>query len=133
MAKSLVSAQTELKNIGIPFYGDLLNYRGGLEIILNNLEEEDEIKGMVTGIHKRSNYLICVTESKIVCAVKSLTGKQKEMIIKTDDIKSIEMKSPFLAGHNIIISLKDASQLKFNSDEKKNITRFVTAASACLA
>lgn len=129
MAKTLESAQKELKALDLSYYGELPQHKKHLEIVLNNLEENEEIKAMVYGIHKRMSYLICATDSQIVCGNKPLMGKQKEMQIKMDDIKSISLKSGFLSGSSIILSQKNGTELKFNSDEKKNITKFVNAAS----
>ena len=129
MAKTLESAQKELKALDLSYYGELPQHKRHLEVILNNMEEGEEVKAMVYGIHKRTQYLICASGSQILCGTNPVIGKKKEMTLKIEDIKSISLKSGFLSGSSIIISQKNGTELKFNSDEKKNIIKFVNAAS----
>lgn len=129
MGKSLESAQNELAAVGLEFYATLQLYRNDLNIILKNMSEDETIRAMVYGFHKRTKYLICASDSQVICGSKPLIGKDKEMIFKMDELTSITMKSNFLLGHNVVLTLKDGTVLKFNSDEKKNVSKFVEAAS----
>lgn len=129
MVKTLESAREELKELGMEYFATLNNHKGGLLIILNNMDETDKINAMTYGIHKRVQYLMCASNSKLLCGYKPMMGKEKEMTFNLEDIQSITSKSPFLLGTNIIVSLKNGDELKFNSDEKKAVLKFVEVTS----
>lgn len=130
MAKELEKAQEELTALDLSYFGKLLPYRGGLNIILNNMAEDEEFKDMTTGIHKRSTYIIGLTTSQILCGCKPMIGSNKEMSFSLSDLASVTLKSSFLLGHSIIIRTRSGEETKFNSDDKKAAKRFVTSAAA---
>lgn len=132
MAKDLEKAQAELSALDLNYFGTILTYRGGLDIILNNMAEDEEIKDMTTGIYKRATYMIALTDSQVLCGCKPMVGKNKEMSFKLSDLASVTLKSSLLFGHNIIIKTKSGEEYKFNSDDKKPTARFVASASALL-
>ncbi len=132
MAKELEKAQEELAALDLSFFGTLLNYRGGLNIILNNMAEDEVIKDMTTGICKRATYIMGVTNSQLLCGCKPMVGKEKEMVFGLSDLASVSLKSSFFLGHNIIIKTKSGAEHKFNSDDKKATTRFVNSAASLL-
>ncbi len=132
MAKSLEKAQEELKALDLSFFGTILTYRGGLDIILSHMEEDEAIKDMMTGINRRATYIMAVTDKQFICGCKPMIGKSKELVYQLADVESITQKSPFLLGHNIIVKLKQGEEIKFNSDDKKATKRFGATAGACV-
>jgi hypothetical protein len=132
MAKSLEKAQAELKALDLLYFGTLPTYRGGLDIILSHMEEDEAIKDMTAGISRRVNYIMAVTDKQFICGCKPLIGKSKELVYQLADVESITQKSPFLLGHNIIVKLKQGEEIKFNSDDKKATKRFAAAAASCV-
>ena len=132
MPKSLEKAQAELTALDLSFFGTILTYRGGLDIILSHMEEDEAIKDMMTGIHRRATYLMAVTDKQFICGCKPMVGKSKEMVFQLADLESITLKSSFLLGHNIIVKPKQGEEVKFNSDDKKAAKRFGATAGACV-
>ncbi|MCF7976194.1 MAG: PH domain-containing protein [Phycisphaerae bacterium] len=130
MAKALEQAQAELEALGLKTFGTIMTYRGGLDIILNHMDENEVIKDMTTGISSRVTYIMAVTDAQLLCGSKPMIGKEKELTYALDEIESMTLKSPFLLGHNIIVKLKNGQEIKFNSDDKKAAARFVNTASS---